>query len=314
MKPSTIMIFPAAAPPRKAPAIIAICNPPNWACTSTGRAASDRAAARASTARLRAKPSASWPAPAPMQSSNAAGASRCMIRAAEAVLPMPISPITRASASEPAAISAPRRRACSTSTSVSAGSTAALREPRRTLASISTGCEAMSASTPASTTDDVAGAGERVDARAAGQEGRDHGEGDSGRIGRHTLGVHAVIAGEDVGFHPVDAGRFRSLHQADLDRQVLQPAERARRLGLAVHQGAQAGGERGIERREGGRDVAHRPTILARAGMSRLASSMAATSSRAASILWARSCPVEAAPRQASKAVRAEPRSNRPWT
>ena len=66
-----------------------------------------------------------------------------------------------------------------------------------------------------------------------------------------------MVAGEDVGGDPVHPRRLPALDRAEAHRQVLQPAERARRLGLGVDPRSQAGGEGGVGRADRGRDEAH---------------------------------------------------------
>ena len=90
-----------------------------------------------------------------MQSSSGAGASRCAISAAEAVLPITISPMATASAPlriSRVAISQPRDSAAIAWSRDIAGSSAASRVPRAIFAAIRSGCADKSAATPASIT------------------------------------------------------------------------------------------------------------------------------------------------------------------
>ena len=159
MNPSTITGRRRDAAPITAPAIIAISSPPNSPNTSSGAVTSVRAAARCNAARLRAMPASSCPAPMPMQSLSGAGARRCASSAADAVLPIPISPIAMTSAPATIASTAmalPRASAAFASSGAIAGSRAALAVPRRIFAAMSAGCGGRSAATPASITQSVA--------------------------------------------------------------------------------------------------------------------------------------------------------------
>jgi hypothetical protein len=126
-------------------------------------------------------------------------------------------------------------------------------------------------------------AGEGIGAGLAGQEGRDHRLGDGGGIGRHAFGRQAVIAREDGQQGLVHRRRRAPGDQPQAYRQVLDAAQGAERLGLAVDQGAQPDRMGDVDRRDGrqGHQKRSRPAIAARVGMSKACSRAVAISSRA---------------------------------
>ena len=68
------------------------------------------------------------------------------------------------------------------------------------------------------------------DRGAAGGEIGHHGDGDGLRIGRHALRDDAVVAGEDDDRHARGTRLLGRLQAGKLDRELLEPAERAGRL------------------------------------------------------------------------------------
>ena len=140
-----------------------------------------------------------------------------MSAAAGVVLPMPMSPVIRQSApslTRSAATLAPAAIASPASPADMAGSTARLPVPPRTFASMSllpglpvlpgvsspglvTGATGVDTPTLTTVTPAPTSPGDGVDGRASGEEVGDHLGGDFSRPGRHALGQHAVVAGED---------------------------------------------------------------------------------------------------------------------
>ena len=117
----------------------------------------------------------------------------------------------------------PRRRCCRCS--------------RRTLCAPIDGDSGSSASTAMSTTRTVAPArlGQHVDRRAAGVEVGHHLRGHLGGKRRHAGGGDAVVAGEHHHARPLELPwRAHALARRHPDRQLLEPAQRAGRLGQRV--------------------------------------------------------------------------------
>ena len=84
---------------------------------------------------------------------------------------------------------------------------------------------------------------ELVDRGAAGDEVLHHLRGDRGRIGRNAARGHTVVAGKDQGAGMVEPRRVARLPGRKPDRQLLEPAERAGRLGqLRLAQGRRGAG------------------------------------------------------------------------
>ena len=124
------------------------------------------------------------------------------------------------------------------------------------------------------------GASEGVGAGLARQEGRDHGGGDVGRIGRDGGLVEPMVAGEDQQAGAIAARIWPAGDQGEAHGEVLDAAQGAGRLGLAVDQGAELGLAGAVE---GGDHAASRPAMAASAGMSKLSARDLAMRSRAAS-------------------------------
>lgn len=76
-----------------------------------------------------------------------------------------------------------------------------------------------------------AGRGQRIDRRASGSEVGDHLHRHFGRIGAHPACGDAVVACEDHGADQIGARMFAALPAGHEHRDLLQPAERAQRLG-----------------------------------------------------------------------------------
>jgi hypothetical protein len=93
-------------------------------------------------------------------------------------------------------------------------------------------------------------AAEHVDGRAACDEVEHHLCRHRLRIGAHARMGNAMVCCEHHRGRPHQRGRFGVLDQADLHGQLFQPAERAERLGLAVHGSAQALTQRGVKGRK----------------------------------------------------------------
>jgi hypothetical protein len=89
---------------------------------------------------------------------------------------------------------------------------------------------------------------QRADAGSSGKIGRDHRAGDARRIERNALGDETMVGGEDEHGRAFGARRQRIPDQAELNREILQPAKRAERLRLAVNAGAKLRLERSIDR------------------------------------------------------------------
>ena len=84
---------------------------------------------------------------------------------------------------------------------------------------------------------------ELVDRRTAGDEVLHHLRRDRGRIGRNAARGDAVVAGKDQGAGMVEPRRVPRLPGREPDRQLLEPAERAGRLGqLRLTQGRRGAG------------------------------------------------------------------------
>jgi hypothetical protein len=84
---------------------------------------------------------------------------------------------------------------------------------------------------------------EYIDRRAAGQEVFHHLPGHALGIGRDTFGDDAVVAREHDDGRRAQCDVDALLHQAELDGQLFQHPEAARRLGLVVDRGVEACGE-----------------------------------------------------------------------
>jgi len=94
--------------------------------------------------------------------------------------------------------------------------------------------------------------GKGVGGGAAGQEGADHRRRHFGWILRDAFLRQAVVAGENQQRAGASL-RFRGVpDHAKADRQILDPAQRTRRLGLAVDPRAQHGFQRPVERPDRG--------------------------------------------------------------
>ena len=190
-----------------------------------------------------------------------------MISAADAVLPMPISPIAIASA--PAAI-ARAIRSCRSARRRGLPFRRSARLARRIARAVpdfggdqmrmrrQVGCDAR-----VDHPDLDAGRGrERIDARPSGEERRDHRGGDARRIARDAFFGQPVIAREDEQHDALDLRREIMADQPELHREILDAAERARRLRLAVDVGAQRRLERavdGLDRQAFHRVILRRP-------------------------------------------------------
>ncbi len=75
---------------------------------------------------------------------------------------------------------------------------------------------------------------QHADRRAAADEVAQHLAGDRLRIGRDALGDYPVVAGEDRHPEPLQARSFAPLQRRQVDRHLLQAAQRAARLGQPV--------------------------------------------------------------------------------
>ena len=75
------------------------------------------------------------------------------------------------------------------------------------------------------------GARKLIDRGAAGSKVRHHLRRHFGRIGRHALRRHAVIAGEDENLHALQSRRRMALPVREKADQLFKPAEASRRLG-----------------------------------------------------------------------------------
>ena len=95
---------------------------------------------------------------------------------------------------------------------------------------------------------DITGPRQRADAGTPGQIGRDHRGRDTGRIKRNALRGDAVIGREYEHRGVFGARRQRMPDRSELNREILQPAERAERLGLAIDPRPQLRFERRIDR------------------------------------------------------------------
>ncbi len=89
---------------------------------------------------------------------------------------------------------------------------------------------------------------ERVDARASREERRDHRCRDARRVARHALFGEPMVGGEHQEHDALDPRREAVADQPDLHREVLDAAERAGRLRLAVDARAQRRLERAVDR------------------------------------------------------------------
>ncbi len=75
---------------------------------------------------------------------------------------------------------------------------------------------------------------QHADRRAAADEVAQHLAGDRLRIGRDALGDYPVVAGEDRHPEPLQARSFAPLQRRQVDRHLLQAAQRAARLSQPV--------------------------------------------------------------------------------
>ena len=194
-------------------------RPPNAAATASGSysVAACRASAASMTARFRARPSSSTPVPRPAQRAPPPPNRAAAMADAAVVLPMPISPRQTRSQSGATALVSRRHR----------GEKFLLGQCRRCVKS------AVGCSSDSGMTRNLAPCAARqlVDRGASCGKVRHHLRRHLGRIGRYAELGHAVIAGKNQDFDPVEARRRVTLPMREPGNEIFEPAEALRRLG-----------------------------------------------------------------------------------
>jgi len=89
-------------------------------------------------------------------------------------------------------------------------------------------------------------AGKYIDGGTTGQHVADHLHGHGLGVGRHAFCGNAVVSGKHHHLRLDQHWRFAPLNQAQLQRQVFEQAQRARRFGLVVDLVPQVGFKQGI--------------------------------------------------------------------
>ncbi len=203
-----------------------------------------RRAESRTAAHLTIQVASSIPVPRPTTDATSLPVRTAVSAAAAVVLPIPMSP--GMSRSTPASISwsamaRPASKAWAASSLLSAGPTLRSSEERRTLNAVTSSGSSAPSVGPVDVDGEVehpdgrrVRPGERVDGGPTAHEVEDHLGRHLGWIGADSAARDPVVGREHHHGHPVERARgARVLHAAQPDRQLLEPAERAGRLGQA---------------------------------------------------------------------------------